>query len=131
MSLLEDAIKAVDFVVIPLKPAGMDLAQSEDAITLCRDASKPYVVVMNDVTKGWASNSPVIDYLKSQGIPMAAQAIGHRVSHSAGMTLGKTGPNSTAAGTKRPSKRSTLCGARFTPRRRRQRRSKGSAVDVA
>jgi chromosome partitioning protein len=89
----EDAIRVSTLVVIPMRASGLDLASSRDVIQACQDLETPYLVVVND--KGQHDGKLVEEtrgQLFSWKVPIAAEAIAHRVQYINAMTKGRTGP---------------------------------------
>ena len=60
-ALVTEAIRAATLVVIPTRPAIFDLAAVEATIEMCREANRPYAVVMNACpAKRNASESQIV-----------------------------------------------------------------------
>lgn len=90
LQLLQDAIAAADFVIVPMKPSALDVAASQEAVVMAREESKPHLVVLNDVEPRWKETQKTRAYLEESEVPVARTAIAHRSSHVAGMTVGKS-----------------------------------------
>ena len=91
LQLIIDTIDVADLVVIPIKASSIDVAASEDAVALSREAGAgTYVLVLNDVEPRWKTTSNVHSYLLSSGVPIAETMIAHRAAHIAGMQIGKS-----------------------------------------
>jgi chromosome partitioning protein len=90
LQLLQDAIAAADFVVVPMKPSALDVAASQEAVVMAREEDKPHLVVLNDVEPRWKETQKTRAYLEESDVPVAQTAIAHRSSHVAGMTVGKS-----------------------------------------
>ena len=90
--ITEDAIKASTLVVIPMKASGLDLAASQDCISLCQEIGKPHLVVIND--KGQHDGKLVDEAigLALWKVPVAKTVVSHRVSYINAITTGRTGP---------------------------------------
>ena len=89
----EDAVRASDFVVIPMKASGLDLAASSDCISLCQDLGKPFFVVINDKGRGDDGLlKQTQGVLFNWNVPIAKTVIAHRVSYVNAVSMGKTGP---------------------------------------
>ena len=89
----EDAVQAADFIIIPMKASGLDLAASQDCISLCQDLNKPFLVVIND--KGLHDGSLVEEargLLFTWNVPIAKTVVAHRIAYVNAVTTGKTGP---------------------------------------
>lgn len=90
LQLLQDAIAAADFVIVPMKPSALDVAASQEAVVMAREENKPHLVVLNDVEPRWKETQKTRAYLEESEVPVAQTAIAHRSSHVAGMTVGKS-----------------------------------------
>jgi chromosome partitioning protein len=90
----EDAIRACDLVVIPMRASGLDLMASQDCVRLCQQSGTAYLCVLNDVNardaKSLGENAR--NTLHTYKIPIAKTAVAHRVPYINAMTSGKTGP---------------------------------------
>jgi hypothetical protein len=78
-------------------PTELDIAASQDAVVMAREADRDTLVVLNDVEPRWKATQNARTYLLSSGIPIADTAIAHRASHQACMAIGKTGAEVTGA----------------------------------
>jgi len=89
----QDAIRASNFVLIPIRASGLDLGASRDAIQLCQEIGTPFLVVINDRGQ---HDGKLADQaralLKSWKVPVADAAIPHRVQYVNAITTGHTGP---------------------------------------
>jgi chromosome partitioning protein len=89
----EDAVKACDLVVIPMRASGLDLMASQDCVRLCQQSGTAYLCVLNDVNardaKSLGENAR--NTLHTYKIPIAKTAVAHRVPYINAMTSGKTG----------------------------------------
>jgi chromosome partitioning protein len=88
----EDAVRASHLVVIPLRASGLDLAASQDCISLCQDAGTPFLVVIN--AKGPYDGKFVEQaraLLSSWDVPVAETAVAQRVQYVNAITTGRTG----------------------------------------
>lgn len=90
LDMVEEAIRAADLVIIPVKPSIPDLRSTRDAIQLSITAAKPYLVVINDATKRDGTVDTTLALLKRDRIPVATTIIHHRVSHMHAMGAGKS-----------------------------------------
>lgn len=88
--LLQDAIEVADLVIIPIKPSALDVAASQDAVVMAREAECAHLIVLNDVEPRWKETQKTRSYLEEADVPVATTAIAHRASHVAGMTVGKS-----------------------------------------
>lgn len=89
----EDAIKSSTFVVIPLRPSGLDIGASRDAIQLCQELGTPFMVVIN--ARG-QHDAKLVEQtrglLESWKVPVATTVIPHRVQYINAITSGHAGP---------------------------------------
>jgi chromosome partitioning protein len=90
LDMVEEAIRAADLVLIPVKPSIPDLRSTRDAIQLAISAAKPYLVVINDATKRDGTTDTTIALLGRDRIPVATTIMHHRVSHMHAMGAGKS-----------------------------------------
>jgi chromosome partitioning protein len=94
LTVTEDAVKACDLVVIPMRASGLDLMASQDCVRLCQQSGTAYLCVLNDVNsrevKSLGENAR--NTLHTYKIPIAKTAVAHRVPYINAMTGGKTGP---------------------------------------
>ena len=89
----EDAVKASDLVIIPMKASGLDLAASADAISLCQDFGKPFFIVINDKGRGDDGLlKQTLGVLAGWNVPVAKTVVAHRASYVNAVSVGKTGP---------------------------------------
>jgi chromosome partitioning protein len=89
----EDAVRASDFVIIPMKASGLDLAASSDCISLCQDFGKPFLVVINDKGRGDDGLlKQTQGILFGWNVPIAKTVISHRVAYVNAVAIGKSGP---------------------------------------
>jgi chromosome partitioning protein len=89
--LAEDAVKSVDFVLIPMKAASFDLTASEDTIALCRKHRRDFMVVINEVTPNHDKRADemrrVLELLR---VPVADTMIARRVPYVDAANVGKS-----------------------------------------
>jgi len=89
----EDAVKASTFIIVPMRPSALDLAASQDCISLCQDAGKPFIVVISDKGPQDARLAEeTLKVLKKWRVPVAKTMIAHRVAYVDAVTTGKSGP---------------------------------------
>jgi chromosome partitioning protein len=91
LSVIEDAVAAAAFNLIPVKTSVGDLQATQDAVVLCQTAGTPFAVVINDVVHTdmkFAESTERI--LAKASIPVCKTVIGHRGSYIAANTVGKT-----------------------------------------
>lgn len=93
LTTTEDAVKASDLVVIPMKASGLDLSASQDCISLCQDLNRPFLVVINDKS---AHDGKLVEearnLLFTWQVPIANTVVAHRVAYINAITSGRTGP---------------------------------------
>jgi chromosome partitioning protein len=89
----EDAIQVSTLVLIPIRASGLDLGASRDCIQICQDLGVPFLVVISDRSP---HDGKLVEQAKallsSWKVPVANQAIAHRVPFVNAITTGKTGP---------------------------------------
>ena len=90
LTVVEEMIRAADFVLIPVKPSMLDLLASEDALSLARQAGAVYRVVFNDVGPKEKIVDKAREFLFTHDVLMADTAIVHRAAHINAMTVGKS-----------------------------------------
>lgn len=91
LTVIEDAVSAATFNLIPVKTSVGDLQATEDAVVLCQNAGSAFAVVINDVVHTdmkFAESTEAI--LRKASIPVCKTVLGHRGSHIAAATVGKT-----------------------------------------
>ena len=90
LTVIQEAIGAADFTLIPVKPSMLDLLATQDAVALASKAGAEFLCVFNDV----GPRETVVDkaraLLFNQGVPIANTQIVHRTSHITSMTVGKS-----------------------------------------
>jgi chromosome partitioning protein len=92
LGTIETCITCTDFIVIPLRASMLDVAASEDAITMARAAGAPTLLVLNDVHASEGIVTATHDWLcEQEGIALAKTMIHHRVAHTYAMIAGRTG----------------------------------------
>lgn len=89
----QELIDVADFVIVPIRPSSIDLAATQDAIELVRDAKAAYIIVINGAR---TKNSKLADaargFLFNHGLPIYEHAIVQRDSYASAMATGRTGP---------------------------------------
>jgi chromosome partitioning protein len=89
----EDAVRASTLVLIPLRASGLDLAASQDCISLCQETGTPFLLVLN--AKGQHDGRLVEEaraLLSSWKLPVAKTTIAYRSQYVNAITTGRTGP---------------------------------------
>ena len=88
----EDAVRSCSLVVIPTRASGLDLAASQDCISLCQEIGTPCLVVLN--ARG-PHDGRLIEQaralLASWKVPTAETVVAQRVQYVNAITTGKTG----------------------------------------
>ena len=89
---VRDCVECADLAVIPLKPSMLDLVATQDAVMLAREASTPFLCVLNDVgpKERESVEKSSRNMLFTYTIPIADTTLIHRVPHVTGMTVGKS-----------------------------------------
>jgi len=89
----EDAVRCATLVVVPLRPSGLDVGASRDAIQLCQDAGVPLVAVIADRGQHDGKlEQHARTTLERWGVTVADTAIAHRTQYVNAVTTGSTGP---------------------------------------
>ena len=89
----EECIRAVDFVVIPLKASDQDLASTEYVVAACKEFAKPYLLVINEANPPARSDkraSEVHALLSELKQPVASVIVCRRVAYVDGVNTGKS-----------------------------------------
>jgi chromosome partitioning protein len=89
----EECIRAVDFVVIPLKASDQDLASTEYVVAACKEFAKPYLLVINEATAPARSDKrakEVHTLLTALKQPVADVIVCRRVAYVDGVNTGKS-----------------------------------------
>lgn len=91
LSVIEDTVAVATFVLVPVKASVIDLLATQDAVVMCQSAGTPFCVVVNDVVH---TDTKFVDSaratLAKAKVPVCETIIGHRGSHIAAATVGKT-----------------------------------------
>lgn len=90
LTVVQEAISAADFTVIPVKPSMIDLLATQDAVVMAREADAAFMVVFNDVGPREVVVDKARAMLFNQKVPIADTQIVHRSSHITSMTVGKS-----------------------------------------
>jgi chromosome partitioning protein len=92
LQVIQDAVHAADFAIIPIRPSMIDLTATQDTIAIARDAGTAFLCVLNDAIRGEKILDSAREFLSKFAVPTAATTVFHRVSHIRGMAVGKSGP---------------------------------------
>jgi chromosome partitioning protein len=90
LTVIQEAIEAADFTLIPVKPSTIDLLATQDAVALAREAGAAYLCVFNDVGPKEKVVDKAREVLFNFEVPIAKTEIVHRTSHIVSMTVGKS-----------------------------------------
>lgn len=100
LDIITAAIAVADLVVIPCRPSPHDLRSVGVVVDLCKNASKPYVVVLNAVTARSRLAMEALEVLDTLA-PRLTTIIHQRQLFASSMidrrTAGELAPRSTAA----------------------------------
>lgn len=88
--ILEPAIVAADFVLVPVRASALDVEAITAIADLCRRRRKAWAFVLNDFEPRWKVSATAADYLSDFGRVLDVQ-VHHRQAHLAAMGAGKTG----------------------------------------
>ncbi len=95
------AARAADFILIPCRPAILDLRAISDSIDLAKLAEKPSAVVLNAVPPRGSLAQDAEEAVTSYGVPIVPIHIGQRAAFQHALTVGQTAqeyePNGKAA----------------------------------
>jgi chromosome partitioning protein len=84
------AARAADLIVIPCRPAILDLKAIGTTIDLVRIAGKPAVVVLNAVPPRGSLTREAGEAVAGYGIPLSPVSLGHRSAFVHALTAGAT-----------------------------------------
>jgi chromosome partitioning protein len=84
------AARAADLIVIPCRPAILDLKAIGTTIDLVRIAGKPAVVVLNAVPPRGSLTREAGEAVEGYGIPLSPVSFGHRSAFVHALTAGAT-----------------------------------------
>ena len=90
LTVIDEMIKAADFVLIPVKPSMIDILATQDAVAMAREADATFAVVFNEVGPRERIVDKARELLFSVDVPILDTAIVRRTSHITGMTVGKS-----------------------------------------
>lgn len=85
LGVIESCVTCADLVVLPLRASMLDLAATEDAYIMAKDAGTPTLMILNDVHPQEGVVSATREWLTEQNIALASTMIHHRVSHTYAM----------------------------------------------
>ncbi len=95
------AARAADFILIPCRPAILDLRAISDSIDLAKLAEKPSAVVLNAVPPRGSLAQDAEEAVTGYGVPIVPIHIGQRAAFQHALTVGQTAqeyePNGKAA----------------------------------
>ncbi|MBW4565825.1 MAG: ParA family protein [Mojavia pulchra JT2-VF2] len=84
------AIRAADLILIPCRPAILDLRAISDSIDLVKLANKTATVVLNAVPPRGSSASEATEAIATYGVAVAPIQIGQRAAFVHSLTAGQT-----------------------------------------
>lgn len=84
------AARAADYILIPCRPAILDLRAVTSTIDIVKLAAKPASVVLNTTPSRGSLASEAVSAIKSYQIAVCPVQIGQRASFSHALTLGQT-----------------------------------------
>ena len=90
LTVIDEMIRAADFVLIPVKPSMIDVLATQDANAIAREANATFAVVFNEVGPRERIVHKARELLFSVDVPIFDTAIVRRTSHIMGMTVGKS-----------------------------------------
>lgn len=84
------AARAADFILIPCRPAILDLRAIAATVDIARLAGKPACVVLNTVAPRGSQAEDAATAIKQYGLDVCPVHIGQRASYMHSLTLGQT-----------------------------------------
>lgn len=92
------AARSADLILIPCRPAILDLRAISNTIDLARIAGKPLAVVLNSVPPRGSLAEEAAAALAGYGVDVAPVQIGHRAAFMHALTIGQTAQEYEPAG---------------------------------
>lgn len=94
----QDAVAAATLVLIPMRASALDLAASQDCVQICKEATKPFLCVLNSVAPQQVDKlaASARNMLMTYNVPIAETSVVQRVAYVNAMTTGKVGPEKDA-----------------------------------
>jgi chromosome partitioning protein len=91
--IIEPAIEAADFVIIPVKASPIDLEALDPVVEVCEYLEKPYRFLLTMYDDSWKLSQSAFPYLerKRPGHTLE-QSFGYRTAYVGAMIGGATGP---------------------------------------
>lgn len=83
------AARAADYILIPCRPAILDLRAIGNTIDLAKLAEKPAAVVLNAVPPRGSIAHDATEAVNGYGVPVAPVQIGQRAAYQHALTLGQ------------------------------------------
>ena len=97
-----EAAKLADLVLIPCRPAILDLEALNNSLAFIRTAHKPICVVLNAITPIGHDADQAVEALKGLGVEICPVRLGHRVAFARSLISGQVAqefdPKGKAAG---------------------------------
>lgn len=84
------AARAADFILIPCRPAILDLRAIAATVDIAKLANKPACVVLNTVAPRGSQAEDAGNAIKQYGVDICPVQIGQRASYMHALTLGQT-----------------------------------------
>jgi len=84
------ASRSADLILIPCRPAILDLRAISNTIELARIAGKPVVVVLNSVPSRGTLGKEAVAAVAGYGVDVAPMQIGQRTAFMHALTIGQT-----------------------------------------
>jgi chromosome partitioning protein len=88
LNVIEGCIESADLIILPLRASMLDVAASEDAYVMAKEAGTATMMVLNDVHPNEGVVTATHDWLTENNIELAKTMIHHRVSHTYAMMAG-------------------------------------------
>jgi chromosome partitioning protein len=89
-SVILDAARASDLILVPCRPAILDMRAIGATIDIARLAGKPAVIVVNGApTRGGLVTDAMTALKRTHGVPVAPVAVGHRAAFFHALTDGQ------------------------------------------
>lgn len=94
------AVRAADFVIVPVQPSPMDLWATQGTLDLIKKERRPALIVLNRVPARASLTTAMRTRIEELGVECAATTVGSRVALASslleGRGIGEAAPSSTA-----------------------------------
>jgi chromosome partitioning protein len=84
------AARAADFILIPCRPAILDLRAISASVDLVRLSGKPACIVLNAVPARGPLADEAVEAIRDYGLPVAPVRFGQRAAYIHALTAGQT-----------------------------------------